>query len=140
MLQAGDSLNIRMLGERLRSGALLPSEVVAGVLERIARRGDDKVWIHRTPRAVLEARASELDRKGQQGLPLYAIPFAVKDNIDVAGNPTTAACPDFAYPARESAPVVQALLDAGATVPPMGDDAEMTGAVREVLRRHVEKR
>ena len=46
--------------------------------------------------------------------PLYGIPFAVKDNIDVAGLPTTAACPDFAYVPRESAPVVDRLRAAGA--------------------------
>ena len=114
MLQFGDNLNIRTLGERLGSGTLQPSAVVAGVLDRIERRGDDKVWIHRVPRAELDARAAELGRRGPQGLPLYGIPFAVKDNIDVAGKPTTAGCPEFAYVARQSAPVVQALLDAGA--------------------------
>ena len=48
------------------------------------------------------------------GKPLYGVPFAIKDNIDLAGHPTTAACPDFAYVAQQSAPVVQRLIDAGA--------------------------
>lgn len=54
--------------------------------------------------------------EGQQGssLPLYGIPFAVKDNIDVAGWPTTAACPSFAYQAKETATVVRQLQAAGA--------------------------
>jgi allophanate hydrolase len=87
---------------------------VAGVLDRIAARGDDKVWIHLAKREALEARAGALEARGPEGLPLYGIPFAIKDNIDVAGTPTTVACPEFGYTPRESAPVVQALLDAGA--------------------------
>ena len=46
--------------------------------------------------------------------PLWGIPFSVKDNIDVAGLATTAACPKFSYMPEESAPVVKALEDAGA--------------------------
>ena len=114
MLHSGDSLDLQSLGERLRSESLSTREVVAGVLTRIAARGDDKVWIHLAKREVLDARAEVLERRGPEGMPLYGIPFAVKDNIDVAGQPTTAGCPEFAYTPRESAPVVQALLDAGA--------------------------
>ncbi len=51
----------------------------------------------------------DLDEK-----PLYGIPFAIKDNIDLAGVPTTAACPEYAYMPEDSAFVVQCLLDAGA--------------------------
>lgn len=46
--------------------------------------------------------------------PLWGIPFVVKDNIDVAGIPTTAACPEFAYTPTETAFAVQKLLEAGA--------------------------
>ena len=46
--------------------------------------------------------------------PLYGVPFAIKDNIDLAGLPTTAACPAYAYAPARSATVVQALVDAGA--------------------------
>jgi allophanate hydrolase len=109
-----ESLDITSLRARYLSGALAPQQVVALVLERIERRGDDKVWIDRVPRAALEARAAELDKRRPAELPLYGIPFAIKDNIDLAGRPTTAACPDFAYTPSESAPVVQRLLDAGA--------------------------
>ncbi len=48
--------------------------------------------------------------------PLAGLSFAVKDNMDVAGMPTTAACPAFAFTAKEHAQVVQKLLDAGATL------------------------
>jgi allophanate hydrolase len=114
MLGADDSLDLQTLGARLRDGSVHPRDVVAGVLERIAARGDDKVWIRLTPRGALQARAAALERLGPAGLPLYGVPFAIKDNIDCAGEPTTAGCPDFAYTPSESAPVVQRLLDAGA--------------------------
>jgi len=114
MLGADDSLDLQTLGGRLRGGAGRPRDVVAGVLHRIAARGDDKVWIRLTPRGALQGRAAALERVGPAGLPLYGVPFAIKDNIDCAGEPTTAGCPDFAYTPSESAPVVQRLLDAGA--------------------------
>ena len=114
MLQPRDSLDLETLGRRLRAGELRPRDVVAGVWQRIAARGDDKVWIHRASRDALEARADALERRGPDGLALYGMPFAVKDNIDAAGHPTTAACPEYAYTPAESAPVVQRLVDAGA--------------------------
>jgi allophanate hydrolase len=114
MPQPDQSLDLQTLGARLRDGVVRPTGVVEEVLRRIAARGDDKVWIHLLPRQALLERAAELERRGPAGLPLYGIPFAIKDNIDLAGHPTTAACPEFAYVPQASAPVVQALLDAGA--------------------------
>jgi allophanate hydrolase len=72
----------------------------------------DGVWISTFSPAQLRARAEEIDPE----LPLAGMPFAVKDNIDVAGLPTTAACPDFEYRPERNAPVVQRLIDAGAIV------------------------
>jgi allophanate hydrolase len=113
VLQANDALDLSALGARYRAGSLRPSQTVAGILRRLEQRGDDKVWISRTPAAELETRAAELERRDAQDLPLYGIPFAVKDNIDVAGQPTTAACPEFSYVAEAHAAVVDALLAAG---------------------------
>jgi len=87
--------------------------VVEAVLERIARHDDPAVWIHRPPADELRARARALERRGDRP-PLLGVPFAVKDNIDVAGWPTTAACPAFAYTPERSASVVTRLEDAGA--------------------------
>lgn len=114
MLQANDALDLHALGARYRAANLRPSQTVAGVLQRIKAREGDKVWIHLLPPAELEARAAVLEQRGPPGLPLYGIPFAIKDNIDLAGHPTSAACPEFAYVARENAAVVDALLAAGA--------------------------
>lgn len=98
------------------SGERTPADVVHEVCERIAARGEDGVWIHVESEDKLLARAQKLEtRKADAGeLPLYGVPFAVKDNIDVAGVPTTAACPEYAYTPDKSAPCVELLLDAGA--------------------------
>jgi allophanate hydrolase len=75
-----------------------------------------QAWIERPrPEAVL-ARAREIDARLAAGevLPLAGVPYAVKDNIDVAGLPTTAACPAFAYRPQQSATVVARLEAAGA--------------------------
>lgn len=109
-----DSLDLAQLRAAYRSGSVRPRDVIATVLERISHRGEDKVWIDRVPRNQLEARAAELEERPADTLPLYGIPFAIKDNIDLAGRPTTAACPDYAYTPATSAPVVQRLIDAGA--------------------------
>ena len=114
MLRAEDALDLQGLAARYRAGSLRPRQLVEGLLERIERRGDDKVWLHRVPREALLARAAELEQRGPEGLPLYGIPFAIKDNIDLAGHPTSAGCPGFRYLAKESAVVVERLLAAGA--------------------------
>ncbi|HVU52406.1 MAG TPA: allophanate hydrolase [Polyangia bacterium] len=98
-----------------RSGAS-PTDTIEEALARIARRGDDGVWISLAPRERLlaAARALEDRRRAGEHLPLYGVPFAVKDNIDVAGLPTTAACPAFSYTPTEDAAAVARLAAAGA--------------------------
>jgi allophanate hydrolase len=100
-----------------RAGTTDPSAVMAGVLAAgdaaAAADTPQPVWIARICAEELLARAARLD-DGDRSLPLYGIPFAVKDNMDVAGLPTTAGLPGASRVATETAPVVQALLDAGA--------------------------
>lgn len=97
------------------SGSGTPIYTAMRVADAIAARGDDGTWITPVPRERLLAAAAEIERRpGARTLPLYGVPFGVKDSIDVAGWPTTLACPDFAYIATETAPAVQRLLDAGA--------------------------
>jgi len=88
-----------------------PTALIRRAYARQAAAGDNPVWIHRVPEAEALAAAGALPAGG---LPLRGLPFAVKDNIDVAGMPTTAACPAFAYAPDRSATAVQKLLDAGA--------------------------
>jgi allophanate hydrolase len=88
---------------------------------REARQGEgltvrDTAWICLASDVQMEQRLALLDQSDPRELPLYGVPFAIKDNIDVEGWPTTAACPGFAYTAQATAPAVQALLDAGAVL------------------------
>ncbi len=93
-------------------------QVVEAVLARVAAAEavDPAIWIARVDRERLLAEAAALDARGAAGLPLFGVPFAVKDNIDVAGLPTTAACPEFSYAPQRSATVVERLAAAGALV------------------------
>jgi allophanate hydrolase len=75
---------------------------------------DPALWITRRSDADIRADAARLAEEGPAGRPLWGVPFAVKDNIDVAGMPTTAACPGFAYTPTTNAPAVARLLAAGA--------------------------
>lgn len=111
-------LGVHALRSAYRNGTLRVRQTVEEILRRLAEAGDDKVWISRASDLDLLAAADRLDkRRGEiDSLPLYGVPFAVKDNIDVAGMTTTAACPGFAYEAAESAEVVRRLVDAGAIV------------------------
>ena len=99
----GDPLNIAALKARYAAGRLRPAGLVAGILERIARRGKDPTWIHLVPRAELEARAAELERRAPADLPLYGIPFAIKDNIDCRGASHHRRVPGFRLSAEASA-------------------------------------
>ena len=111
-------LDIARLRAAYEAGETTPRAVIAEILERIAALDDDAIWISRRPDAELLAEAERLtDRFADRAeFPLYGIPFAVKDNIDVAGLPTTAACPAYEYRPPDTAPVVERLIAAGAIV------------------------
>jgi allophanate hydrolase len=95
-----------------QSGAQDPRDVLAACMDKIEADGREPVWISRFSKEQVLAQLEAADPAG----PLYGVPFAVKDNIDVAGLPTTAACPEFSYHPARHAPVVERLLQAGAIV------------------------
>lgn len=108
------SLDLKTLRAGYAAGDFTPAQIADDILDRISAADDPAIWIHRVPDDELRAAAAALGDDNTGDLPLYGVPFAVKDNIDVAGMPTTAACPDYAYIADETAPAAQKLLDAGA--------------------------
>ncbi|MHC0066426.1 amidase family protein [Nostoc sp. UIC 10890] len=112
------SLDIASLLTAYRTAQLQPTDVIESVYRRIAARGNDAVWIHLLPQAKAIAQAQSLAGRNFDNLPLYGIPFAVKDNIniDVAKIPTTAACPAYSYIPEKTATVVDRLLQAGAVL------------------------
>ena len=89
-------------------------ELIALCREQIKRASPNPIWIHCLSEEELEPYIERLEGHAQESLPLWGVPFAIKDNIDLAGVPTTAACPAFSYQPEASATVVQRLIDAGA--------------------------
>ena len=110
------SLDLVTLRRRYADGTVKPTEVIQAVYRLIGERGQDAVWITLCAEAEALARAQHLEARVAEfsQLPLFGVPFAVKDNMDPAGLPTTAGCPDFAYNPARNAPVVERLLAAGA--------------------------
>jgi allophanate hydrolase len=99
------------------AGILSPVDVVRRVHQSVSSYHDKAVWIHIIPEADLLARAEQLvatHRDLDSLPPLFGVPFSVKDSIDVAGLPTTLACPSIAYTAEANAVVVERILQAGA--------------------------
>jgi allophanate hydrolase len=108
------NLNITHLQTEYRSNRLTPTQLVKQLDALIHQEDDHYIWIRRLSLAEMMVYAKNLEGKSPDSLPLFGIPFAIKDNIDLAGIPTTAACPEFSYTPTESATVVQRLIDAGA--------------------------
>jgi allophanate hydrolase len=114
-MNRGIKLDLGSLRELYKSGVASPADVIASIYDRLSAQPVDPVWISVVPREKSLMRARKLERDPvAPARPLYGVPFAIKDNIDLACLPTTAACPAYAYPPARSAPVVQALVDAGA--------------------------
>src|SRR5207302_9959114 len=90
------------------------SEKVKAVYDRLESAPLNPVWISLVPRERALERALAVENNN--GLPLAGMMFAVKDNIDVAGKPTTAGCPAYAYTPAASATIVRRLEDAGAVL------------------------
>jgi allophanate hydrolase len=108
-------MDIAALEGAYHDGATTPAAVIAGIYDEIARCGERPVWISLVDRDDNLRRAQTLEADpASRALPLYGIPFAVKDNFDVVGMQTTAACPAFSRTAAETATVVRRLLAAGA--------------------------
>ena len=113
-MPSSDSLLISDLLHAYRAHRLTPTQMTESVLERAERAAQRNIWITRFSRKRLLDHARSLEQRSIEELPLYGIPFVIKDNIDLAGVPTTAGCVQYSYVPAQSSPVVQRLLDAGA--------------------------
>ncbi len=112
--------NVRALAREVNAGRMKAAQIARETLARAEayQRIQPEAWISRVPAERLYEQAQRIDERIARGesLPLAGVPAAVKDNIDVAGLETTAACPDFAYRPERSAPVIERLQEAGALV------------------------
>jgi allophanate hydrolase len=113
-MASSDSLLISDLLNAYRAHRLTPTQMIESVLERANRAAQRHIWITRFSRERLLDHARSLEQRSIEELPLYGIPFVIKDNIDLAGVPTTAGCVQYSYVPAHSSAVVQRLLDAGA--------------------------
>ncbi len=111
-MSAGIPLTLPSLAEAYSAGTS-PKTIIEQVYTRIEEVGDPGIFLCLFPKEQLLEQANSLGAYDPEK-PLWGVPFVIKDNIDVAGHPTTAACPDFTYTPTETAFLVQRLLDAGA--------------------------
>lgn len=110
-------LSIATLLQAYRDGTTTPEQIILEAWT-CAANDDPSIWISRPTEAQLLAAIGGLQGESPDTKPLYGIPFAIKDNIDCEGYPTTAACPDWRYMPEKSSFVVDLLIQAGAI--PMG--------------------
>jgi len=111
-------LSIRSLQEGYSQGHFTPLDTVEHVLDNV-QTDENNTWISLVEDRAIRDEAAELTEELRSGVnfsekPLFGIPFAIKDNIDCKGQPTTAGCPNYKYIADESAPVLTKILEAGA--------------------------
>lgn len=112
-------LTIADIRAAVAAGRIDAAEFLRGRWQQLYRSHEqqpDPAWISLATASQLETQLAVLAQRNPADCPLYGVPFAVKDNIDVAGWTTTAACPEFAYIATETAHVVARLMHAGAVL------------------------
>ena len=116
---ASFDLRLSTLRAAYRSGATTPRQLIGELRAKAAALNPEfHLFIHLLTGAELAPYLDALEQADIESLPLYGVPFAIKDNIDLAGIPTTAACPAFAYTPHASATLVAQLVALGAV--PMG--------------------
>ncbi len=107
-------ITISGLKQHYSNGDFTPTQLIEHLHKKYSEVTDNPIWISLLTLEQLSPYLHFLDDKSPDSLPLFGIPFAIKDNIDLEKIPTTAACPDFSYTPDNSAFVVQQLINAGA--------------------------
>ncbi len=108
------NLGIKNLKEKYIKNEITPKELISLVKKRIKEYEDHNIWIYVLNDEELEPYLKNLENKDPKELPLYGIPFAIKDNIDLEHIPTTAGCKEYEYIPSKSSFVVEKLIEAGA--------------------------
>jgi allophanate hydrolase len=108
------SFQISALSKAYKTQNMSPSDVIKEVYRRIQNEDQAALWTYLVPEAEALTAARKLAHENMKDLPLYGIPFSIKDNIHVEGMPTTASCPAYSHYPDCTATVVKKLLDAGA--------------------------
>ena len=109
-----DKLTITWIKASYKNGTLTPLELVEEIISRARQTKEKNIWITSPSLEFVKPYIEGLKEKNPKDYPLWGIPFAIKDNIDLVGIGTTAACEAYSYKPEESATVVQKLIDAGA--------------------------
>ncbi len=107
-------LSVSVLRGLYQRRVITPFEVADAIINRAQNDREMNIWITPPSMELTHCYLEKMATQAPDVLPLWGIPFAVKDNIDLAGVPTTAGCPDFEYIPERSATAVQRLIDAGA--------------------------
>lgn len=108
------NLTIGALKRAYEKQEFTPRSLISRLKKQAEEQADYNAWIYLLSDEELEPYFSALEKQQPDSLPLYGVPFAIKDNIDLAGVPTTAACPDFSYIPEKNASIIDLLINAGA--------------------------
>ncbi|WP_318502759.1 allophanate hydrolase [Bacillus sp. T3] len=108
------TLSILELKEKYKTGKLTPDNVISDIIARTADDNEFNIWITPPSFELIQPYLDRLKKMDPEQKPLWGIPFAIKDNIDLADVPTTAGCAEYAFKPDEHATVVARLIDAGA--------------------------
>lgn len=108
-----EKLSITWIKNSYRSGELTPEELIDKIIQRADETKEKNIWITKPSHEVIDKYLKNLP-KDSENYPLWGIPFAIKDNIDLEGIPTTAACKEYSYIPEKHSFVVEKLIAAGA--------------------------
>ncbi|UKS25394.1 allophanate hydrolase [Paenibacillus sp. HWE-109] len=113
-IEIPSELTLSWLRDKYAKRELTPQDIAATIVQRSLEDAAMHIWITPPSLELMQPYLDGLDKIAMADAPLWGIPFAIKDNIDLAGVPTTAGCAEYAYMPSEHAGVVERLIAAGA--------------------------